>query len=68
MISAVFDANILASPRMIWCSRAAGSAGVDYLVTGDRQLQRLGSHLGTTIVSPAQFLEVLASPTEDSVS
>lgn len=37
----------------------AVSAGADYLVTGDRQLQALVSCRGVTIVSPRQFLAVL---------
>jgi putative PIN family toxin of toxin-antitoxin system len=38
---------------------AAASARADYLVTGDHQLQKLGSYRGVKIVSPAEFLEVL---------
>jgi predicted nucleic acid-binding protein len=37
----------------------ASSARADYLVTGDRQLQRLASYAGTKIVSPRQFLDIL---------
>lgn len=37
----------------------AVSANADYLVTGDKQLQRLGSYQGVTILSPRQFLAVL---------
>src|SRR5205085_1093113 len=33
------------------------SARADYLVTGDRQLQRLGSYQGVIILSPRAFLE-----------
>jgi uncharacterized protein len=40
---------------------SAVSAQVDYLVTGDQQLQRLGSYQGVTIVSPRRFLEILAA-------
>lgn len=40
---------------------ATASAHVDFLVTGDRQLQKLGSFRGTTILSPASFLLVLES-------
>jgi putative PIN family toxin of toxin-antitoxin system len=35
------------------------SASVDFLVTGDRQLQRLGSYRGVRIVSPREFLDIL---------
>lgn len=37
----------------------AVSANVDYLVTGDRMLQRLGAYKGISILSPQQFLVVL---------
>jgi putative PIN family toxin of toxin-antitoxin system len=37
----------------------AVSARSDYLVTGDRQLQNLGTYQGVSILSPRQFLEVL---------
>jgi uncharacterized protein len=40
---------------------AAVSAQVDYLVTGDRKLQRLGSYGGVRIVSPQAFLTLLAA-------
>jgi putative PIN family toxin of toxin-antitoxin system len=38
---------------------AAVSAAADYLVTGDRQLQRLGSYLGIAIFGPREFLALL---------
>jgi len=38
---------------------AVASAQVDYLVTGDRQLQALQSHRRTEIVSPAEFIAIL---------
>jgi predicted nucleic acid-binding protein len=42
------------------------SAVADYLVTGDRQLQLLGTIDGIVIVSPREFLDVLALvPPED---
>jgi putative PIN family toxin of toxin-antitoxin system len=34
----------------------AVSAAADYLVTGDRQLQKLGQYLGVAIISPRDFL------------
>ena len=37
----------------------AVSAAADYLVTGDRQLQQLGSYQGVRIVSPREFLTLL---------
>jgi putative PIN family toxin of toxin-antitoxin system len=39
---------------------AAVSASADYLVTGDRHLQRLGAYEGVAIVSPAQFVAILS--------
>ena len=39
----------------------AVSATADYLVTGDKKLQDLGTHEGITIVSPRAFLTVLRS-------
>lgn len=37
----------------------AVSASVQYLVSGDRPLQKLGKYRGVSIVSPREFLEVL---------
>lgn len=37
----------------------AVSAHADYLVTGDRQLLRLGAFEGVALISPAGFVEVL---------
>lgn len=37
----------------------AVSGRVDYLVTGDSKLQKLGAYEGVSIVSPRQFLEIL---------
>jgi putative PIN family toxin of toxin-antitoxin system len=37
----------------------AVSAEADYLVTGDRKLQDLGTYEGVTIASPRQFLEII---------
>ena len=39
----------------------AASAHVEYLVTGDKKLQNLGSYQEVTIVSPRAFLDVLTS-------
>ena len=39
----------------------AVSAQADYLVTGDNKLQAVGSYQGVMIVSPRQFLEILAA-------
>lgn len=42
----------------------AVSARADYLVTGDLQLQRLGSYEGVTLVSPRAFLDLLPPTSE----
>ena len=86
MISAVFDANLLASGAIApaggtlasimdaWQDRrviVVLSVPIldelertlhNYLVTGDKQLQKLGSYLHVTLASPAQFLDVLVNP------
>ncbi|MDP8908399.1 MAG: putative toxin-antitoxin system toxin component, PIN family [Chloroflexota bacterium] len=38
------------------------SGQATYLVTGNTQLQRLGTHEGITILSPRAFLHVLTNP------
>jgi putative PIN family toxin of toxin-antitoxin system len=38
---------------------AAVSAQVDYLVTWDKQLQRLGAYQGVSILSPRAFLDMV---------
>jgi predicted nucleic acid-binding protein len=42
------------------------SAGADYLGTRDRQLLKLGSHLGLRIVSPGEFLAILLQDAGDA--
>lgn len=44
---------------------AAISAGADVLVTGDRQLLKLGQVEGVRIVSPREFLALLDDPSND---
>ena len=46
----------------------AVDGNVDYLVTGDAALLRLGSYRGVTIVSPRAFLDVLTDAQHDSAS
>jgi uncharacterized protein len=41
------------------------SGAVEYLVTGDKQLQRAGQYQGIAIVSPSDFLDVLNQPEGD---
>lgn len=43
---------------------AAVSAQVDFLVTGDTKLQRLGGYQGVRILSPRAFLDLLESSAE----
>ena len=43
----------------------AVSGRADFLVTGDRQLQRLGSYQGVKIVSPREFLDLLERLEQD---
>lgn len=38
---------------------AAVSAAVDYLVTGDKALQRLGEYAGIPILDPRAFMAIL---------
>jgi predicted nucleic acid-binding protein len=47
---------------------AAVSAGADYLVTGDKQLQRLGRYQGVVIVSPRDFLTLLEQQDDEAAS
>lgn len=51
-----------AEDDLILATAVSGSAA--YLVTGDQQLQRLGTFEGIAIVSPAEFLSVLSGPRE----
>lgn len=37
----------------------AASARVDYLVTGDKPLQRLGAYQGVRVISPRAVLDLL---------
>jgi putative PIN family toxin of toxin-antitoxin system len=43
----------------------AVSAQVEYLVTGDTQLQKLGSYQGVTILSPRAFLDLLEAQEQE---
>lgn len=43
----------------------AVSAKADYLVTGDSQLQKLGTYEDTRIVSPREFLHILRASLSD---
>lgn len=67
VVPILVDIRRLAShPKDDLALATALSAGADYLVTGDRQLQLLGTIDGIAIVSPREFLDVLASvPPED---
>lgn len=41
----------------------AASGKVDYLVTGDRNLQALGKYEAVTVISPREFLRILTGQT-----
>lgn len=43
--------------RIVECATASGS---DYLVSGDKHLLKLGQYQGVKIVTPADFLEIVA--------
>ena len=43
------------------------SAGVDFLVTGDKALQRLGAYQGVQMLSPRQFLDVLEVSNDEAL-
>jgi putative PIN family toxin of toxin-antitoxin system len=44
---------------------AAVGARADFLVTGDRKLQQVGSYLGVSILSPRAFLDLLELTAND---
>jgi uncharacterized protein len=52
-------AGVASHPEEDLVLATAVSALADHLVTGDRQLQRLGHYRGVTIVSPRDFLTLL---------
>ena len=52
-------ARVASHPEDDLILATAVSGDVDYLVTGDRALQALGSYQGVQIVSPRHFLGVL---------
>jgi putative PIN family toxin of toxin-antitoxin system len=52
---------ITGDPEDDYVLAAAALSHADYLVTGDFELQALGSHQGVNIVSPRTFLEILRS-------
>jgi len=43
--------------RIIECAAASGS---EYLVSGDRHLLKVGQYQGVKIVTPADFIEIMA--------
>jgi predicted nucleic acid-binding protein len=56
---AVAVVGIASHPEDDLVLAAAKSAGVDFLVSGDRQLQKLSDFDGIPIISPRQFLAIL---------
>lgn len=60
LVAITEDARGVAShPEDDFILATAVSGAADYLVTGDRQLQRLGAYRGVTIVSPRSFWELV---------
>lgn len=53
--------DVVSDPEDNLVLATAASANVQYLVSGDRELQRLGAYLGITILSPSAFLAVLGT-------
>jgi putative PIN family toxin of toxin-antitoxin system len=53
-------------PEDDWILATAAIGEARYIVTGDRQLLDLGTYRGTAIISPRQFLGVLAREALDS--
>ena len=53
--------RVAAHPEDDLILATALSANADFLVTGDEQLQRLGSYQGVQIVGPRAFLAVLGN-------
>jgi len=51
--------GVATHPEVDLILATAVSAAADYLVTGDKQLQALGSYGGVLILSPRAFLDVL---------
>ena len=43
----------------------AVSSGADYLVTGDRRLRAVGAYADVAILSPREFLTLLASDSDE---
>ncbi len=52
-------AGIATQPKDDLVLATALSAGVDYVITGDKPLQALSRYLSLTILSPRQFLDLL---------
>ena len=55
----VHVAGVATTPKDDLVLATAESAGVDYLVTGDKKLLQLRRHRSITILSPRAFLSVL---------
>jgi putative PIN family toxin of toxin-antitoxin system len=55
----VHDVGAATHPADDLILATAVNAQAQYLVTGDKPLQALGTHRGITVLSPRQFLEVL---------
>jgi predicted nucleic acid-binding protein len=64
----VVVAGIATHPEDDLVLAAAVSAGADYLVTGDKQLLRIGRYEGVTIVSPRDFLTLLDKQEDEAAA
>jgi putative PIN family toxin of toxin-antitoxin system len=51
--------GVASHPEDDFVLATALSGAVDYVITGDKRLQRLGSYEGVTIVDPRTFLTIL---------
>ncbi len=59
VIPTITTSGVTTHPEDDLVLAVAASAGVDYLVTGDKPLQRLGAYQGVRMISPRAFLDLL---------
>ena len=57
--------GVASHPEDDYILATAVSAHAEYLVTGDKELQRLGNYQGVHVVSPRQFLDLLQTPSSE---
>lgn len=63
IVSHILDVATHPEDDLILATAVSGK--VDCLVTGDRELQRLGNHQGVKILSPRSFLDLLSTELPD---